>query len=495
MVERGVQRAVTPLALALALWATPASGQASSAGDADEIARRGEARAALLRELLQGADEVAIAIPDSAPPDRVATVDLREAVALAMKANYEVLAAESKKSATEWGVVAAYGQYAPQVNFTFASGTERNSPASYNDTLGNRVDDDTHHRRDRVWRLQQPLVDLTVITDILQRRTTDDATDAERIGVRERVALETVSSYLSLIHGVLTVRYAESYKGALDSLQGRMSARVEGGGASRADLERVRSRAITAETAIISARSDLEAAQVEFRRLTGIVPLKLRIPERLMPDVPGDSTVALRRALTANPEYLASDLQTDVTRLERDKSYSRLLPKLSFELSRINTYNAGGSAKGNPVDGGPWPNSLENTAMLVATWQFNGGSDVFQGMSYGDRTREAQYKTLDLRRRLEETMANSYTALAAADQRIQATRRALAANTQVAASFEEQYLAGSRQLFDLLDAYERLFASRVELVRLISAEALAAFQVRRQMGEMVGAVLGAEDRR
>jgi adhesin transport system outer membrane protein len=90
-------------------------------------------------------------------------------------------------------------------------------------------------------------------------------------------------------------------------------------------------------------------------------------------------------------------------------------------------------------------------------------------------------------------MANSYNALKAADQRIQATRQALAANTLVAGSFEEQYLAGSRQLFDLLDAYERLYGSRVELIRLITAEAQAAFQVRRQMGEMVGAVLGSQE--
>ena len=495
MSGRGATRVIPSLALVLAMSAGHANAQTTAPAvaapvKAGTIVSRGDRRAELLRSLLQGENEVAIAVPGAETPDSVETLDLAEAVAMAMKSNYEVLAADAKKSGTEWDVVAAYGQYAPQVNFTYATGSERSSPASYNDSIGNRVNDDTHHRRDRVWKIAQPLVDLSIITDILQRRKTDDMADAERIGVRERVALDTVSSYLKLIQGVLTVRYAERYKASLDGLQDRMSARVEGGGASRADLERVRSRAIMADSAIISSRSELEAAQIEFRRLVGVMPLKVRVPEHLLPDVPEEPGVALRHALAANPDYLASDLQSEVARLESDKAYSRLLPKLSFEVSRTTTYNAGGSAKGNPIDGGPWPNEIENMAMLVATWSFNGGSDLLQGVGYGERAREAQYKTLDLRRRLEESMANSYNALAAADKRIQATRQALAANTLVAGSFEEQYLAGSRQLFDLLDAYERLYSSRVELIRLITAEAQAAFQVRRQMGEMVGAVLG-----
>lgn len=486
MLRLGAWRVVPPLALALSVCAAPASGESVDPARAD-------ARAALLRSLVSGGAEVRVALPETGAADYGAPLGLDEAVAMAMRSNFEVLAAERKKAGTEWDVVAAYGQYAPQVRFTYATGTERSSPAAFNNSVGVRVDDDTHDRWDRVWQIQQPLVDLSIVADILQRRVNDDVADAERVGVRERIALETIDGYLRLVQGVLTVDYAERYKAALDGLSARMDARVAGGGASRADLERVRSRAITAESAIISARSELEAAQVGFRRLTGVSPLMLRLPERLFPTVPEDAGEALRRALAANPEYLASDLTGQATRLESEKAYSRLLPKLSVNVSRSTTYNAGGSAKGNRIDGGPWPNSIENQAMLVATWNLTGGSDLFQGLGYGERAQESQYKTLDLRHRLEESMANSYTALAAADRRIRATRQALAANEQVATSFEEQYLAGSRQLFDLLDAYERLYASRVELIRLIVAEATAAFQVRRAMGELVPAVLGSRE--
>ncbi|MBN2752726.1 MAG: TolC family protein [Rhodospirillaceae bacterium] len=461
-----------------------------ASGSAEDL---GVERSHLLRNLLHGETEISMPASNAEAPDYVGVLRLDEAVAMALKTNFEVLAAQSKKTGTAWEVVAAYGQYAPQVKFTRASGIERSSPASINDSSGARVEDDRHHRGDRVLEIQQPIIDVAIISNILQRHINNDMADVQRIGVRERVAMETVQSYLKLIQAVLTIHYAESYKDSLDGLMARMAVRVDGGGASRADLERVRSRAISAETAIISARSELAATQVEFRRLTGISPLKIRVPARLLPSLPDVSAAALARAVASNPEYVASGLQADSTQMESYKAFSRVLPALSFELSRTTTYNAGGAAKGNPIDGGPWAYQHENLAMLVMTWQFNGGTDIAEGMGYGARAKEAQYKTMDVRRRIEENMANSYTALNAADKRIRATRSALRANTQVAQSFEEQYLASSRPLFDLLDAYERLYSSRVELVRLLISEAQAAYQVRRQMGELVGAVLGSED--
>ena len=225
MLRFGAWRGVPSLALTLALCAAPASGQTAES--------RADARAALLRGLLGGADGVRVALPDAGSADYAAPLGLDEAVAMAMKSNFEILAAEKKKSGTEWDVVAAYGQYAPQVKFTYATGTERSSPASFNNSLGVRVDDDTHHRRDRVWEIQQPLVDLSILADILQRGLNDDVAEAERVGARERIALETVDSYLKLLQGVLTVGYAERYKAALDGLAERMQARVAGGGADR----------------------------------------------------------------------------------------------------------------------------------------------------------------------------------------------------------------------------------------------------------------------
>jgi len=63
------------------------------------------------------------------------------------------------------------------------------------------------------------------------------------------------------------------------------------------------------------------------------------------------------------------------------------------------------------------------------------------------------------------------------------------ANGRVAATFEEQYLAGTRQLLDLLDAYERLYQSQTELVTMMISEIQAAYLLRRQMGELDTAIL------
>ena len=86
-------------------------------------------------------------------------------------------------------------------------------------------------------------------------------------------------------------------------------------------------------------------------------------------------------------------------------------------------------------------------------------------------------------------MRNGFDAMNSANGRIEAVTQAVEANSKVAVAFEEQYMAGSRQLLDLLDAYERLYQSQLELTALLVAEAQASYLMRREMGELEPAIL------
>jgi len=464
-------------------------------GNPGFVSEHGLERSQLVREFVDGKSEIPTVVPGGLPADYMDAMRLDEAIAMALSHNFEIRAAESKKNATKWQVFGAYGQYAPQLTYTYAVGSERNLPASYNDSTGKRVEDSKHHRRDRVLKIQQPIIDVSVIADILKRRVNDDIADVQRVSTRERVAMDTLKSYFGILQAVLTIKAAEAYKASLDSLLNRMETRVAGGGSAKADLERLRSRSVSAKSSIISAQSELQSAQMTFRRYTGVIPTEIKIPARWVPEIPEQPAEALAKALTENPDYQVSALQEDVAQMESHKTFGGLVPKVSLELSRTTTYGAGGSDRGNPIDGGPWDYEREDSAMLVMTWHLNGGSDIANGISYRSSMKEAQYKTMDLRLRMEETMQDSYTALNAAGQRIQATRAGLKSDEIVVKSFEQQFFAASRPLFDLLDAHERLYESRVSLIRLLSSEARAAYQVRLQMGELVGAVMNSEDAR
>lgn len=458
------------------------------------ISARGVGRTTVLVDLLGGSNIIRLEDPDR-QPDIVDVLRLDQSVAFTLKNNFEVLAAGAKTDAGDWEVAGAYAAYLPTITYSRSTGKEKSAPASYslNDV---RVQDSKHHRRDTSLSLSQPLVDLSLISDILLRHKSQKAVDLEAVGTRERVALQTIVAYYKIIQARLFMRFSEEYKGRLDNLNQLMTSRVEGGGAAQADLDRIKARSVAAQSAIIETKSEFDAALDEFRRLTGVTPLQLQIPASLLPDVPENLEVALNRAIKANPEYLLSLVQAEVQEAESDKAYSRFLPKLTFELTKTRTWNAGGAALGNPAAGGDdiFPYQNEKRAMVVTSWTFSGGTEITQGLATGAKAREAGYKAQDTRARVEETVRISFNALTAANSRIPVLEQAIMSNARVVEAFEEQYRNGNRPLFDLLDAYERHYTSKLDLTRVLLSEAHAGHQLRRQMGELVSALKESEPR-
>ncbi len=496
MVTKRNSVSVVMLACLLAM-SSPSLAQsppAHPATDTSSLPERGAARSALLRHLLGGLNEILLEPTEDRPPTMTDPLRLDEAVALALQNNFEIQAARARTEASEWEVVGAYGSYLPTVTYTRSNGKERSSPASFTED-SKRVEDSRHHRWDRSVRIVQPVIDLTLISDILLRHEKLSASELEQLGVRERVALQTATAFLKIVRADLSIRYAQDYKNHLDKLTTVMSNRVEGGGAAGADLDRVKSRATSAQAALIETRSDYDSALDEFRRLSGVVPLKLQMPAALLPSVPESMQDAMTRTLRSNPDYLLSVQQIDVQFQERDKAYSRMLPKLNFEYTKSRSWNAGGVALGlDPASEEYFPYNNETKAMLTATWSISGGTEIAEGLAAGAKAREANFKSLDTRGRLEESVRLAFNALNTANNRVPILERALESNARVVDAFEEQYISADRPLFDLLDAYDRRYKAQLDLTRVLISEAVAGYQLRSQMGEIVPALKETEIR-
>lgn len=478
--------------LCTALWnaatALPAHAE-------DEAAPRlGPARAQLLRTLFQGETVVPLEVTDR-ETDLTQPLRLDEAVTLALQNNFEIKAATAKTDAADWGVIDAYAAFLPTVTYSYSSGRERSGPADYNDKNDNRVLDSKHHRRDKMLSLTQPIISPSLIAEALVRHKSQTAAEIEETSARERIAMSTVTAYLQLLSGRLLIRFAEDYKDQLDKLNDLMKSRVEGGGAAQADLDRIKARSAAAQGAIIETRASFTAALDEFRRLTGVTPLSLKLPASLMPEQPETVEGALVRALRQNPDYLLSAKQVEVQLAERDKALSRLLPKLSFEFTRTRVWNGGGAALGTTSNGNEvYPYDNEQRAMLVTSWTLNGGTDLTTGMMASAKAREANFKSMDTRSRIEQLVRTSYNALGAARGRVPVLEQATDSNAKVITAFEEQYLNANRPLFDLLDAYERSYTSRSDLARVVLSESQAAHTLYQQMGELVMALKQSENR-
>ena len=127
--------------------------------------------------------------------------------------------------------------------------------------------------------------------------------------------------------------------------------------------------------------------------------------------------------------------------------------------------------------------------MIVAQWTINGGTSVTSGLSNAAKARQRSMEALDVRQRIDQGIRTSFTAIDATTQRLSVLQKTVEANERVVQGFEEQYNNGTRSLFDLLDAYEQLYSSRLNLMRVIFAYTQASYQVHLQMGDIVPSVL------
>ncbi len=438
---------------------------------------------------LSGADDVLSLdiIDPGLQPDMYGPTTLSEAVAFALKNNFESQAADARTDGFYWDKIGAYSQYAPSVEINASVGKETSEPATYNDAAGNRVLKDRHTRRDNTFAIRQPLIDLSIISDILTMRSKEDVAAAEELDIREGLALDTVNVYLRLLQARIAIQLADQYKGYLDELAQRMEARVEGGGATSGDLERIKGRATVAESARIEALGDYQSNLAEFKRLTQITPAQLQIPEVLAPVIPGEVDKAIDEASANNPAYLASLERVETAAYSQDKSYANLAPKVSLEYSKAHTYNAGGSAKGNPLDG-VYADQDDQRLLVVAKWSI-GGPNITAARSGAAKKREAEFRSMDVRERLTQSIRTTYNAIHAAEQRNRVLREGIGSYEKVVTEFEYQYENGNRSVFELLDAYEQLYSAKLNLLRLSIAKAQASYLVRREMGDLVDAIL------
>lgn len=416
------------------------------------------------------------------------SVRIDEAVALALQNSSELKASIEGAKSKEWDTLGTYSQYLPSVNLDVATGQEQSRPASYNNINGDRELNNTHSRRDRSLLVRQPILDLSVIADIFSATHKEDIADIEKLTTRDTVALGTVNAYLKLLQAQVAIQLADQYKVYLDGLSQIMRARVEAGGATAADLDRVVSRSTLAESARMEAVGEFAINLAEFKRLTGIVPLKLVVPARLSPDIPVDVPSASKRAYINNPNYLGSLKKIELAKDDRNKSYSSMLPRVYAQYSGVYSYNAGGAANANPVDG-VYATQRTDSAMIVAQWSMNGLTPVAGALSAASKEKQSYLQSLDVRQRMEQAINANYTAVGSTTKRLAVLQKTVEANERVVEGFEAQYKSGTRSLFDLLDAYEQLYSSRLNLTRVIFAYAQASFQIRQQMGDIVPSII------
>lgn len=405
---------------------------------------------------------------------QVDRVDLRGTLQRALSGSDELAAVNSRSRAQRHLVDVARGALLPRLDARINGGRELSRP-------GTAVDPETktpymssdHGRGDTNAVLRQSLIDLGAMRELRRQRSLADATDADVWNSRDQVAQDASIAHLDLLQYSLGLDFAREYQVELEKLFNFVNNRSQAGGVSPAEAERVRARAINARSSVIEALGTLESALITYRRLVGAVPLTMPADDLLAPQGLPDVLTAIEQARERSPALRQLRETSRAIEAEADAVRAKFLPKLEFEWGNYRTRGAGGT-----------PGTSNDTrAMLVLSMNLlNGGADAAQIQAVLARLDETRFRLADAERKLEESLMVTFNTIDAVSRRTNSVREEYEANQKVVVAFGDQLVSGSRQLLDVLDAQQRLFQSRGELLRLTMLEATLKVQAMRLIG-------------
>lgn len=407
-----------------------------------------------------------------------AILKLDEAITACVAHSNEIAGAQARSKAAGYFANAAASAYLPHVDIVGKTGEEQSSPSSITDpTTTQKVPSDTHRYREAAVKITQALVDVPAVFEYARQSSIEKSSHEAYLGTQARVTLEAISSYFRLIETRIAQIHASEYESSLKALLEWITTRSGAGASSPADRDRVRARVVGAKAKTIEAQALLEAARVQFRRLSSLEPTSIDIPDSLLPDIPADVESGMKMALDNNRELRSAVHDTEAVRHEGSGKKSQFLPKLGLQYTDTRVFNAGGVAA-NPSIYGTSATQHDRRILLVASINlFSGGDDLNQARALAEKKIESQYRVSEIRRRLDEAVRINYETLTTIGKRIDAVREEVDANQKVANAFNEQLVLANRPLLDVLDAFQRLYESKVELNRLVIAEATVSHQL------------------
>lgn len=452
-------------------WGDPLDGRApqvaqASAPPAPRPALPAPAPAPRL-EALRGWLDLPAVLP---LPAQGPALGLRDALRLGLDNSPDVQAAGYRGQAFAETRNAARGALLPKLEVRVAGGR------GYLDSADPAV---ALNRGDTTAVLSQSLVDEPARLEWNRQTLLADAAELQRTGAESQALLDTASAWLAVMQQRVALELGNDYEQLLGELLRYVSERAAAGGTSSAERERVAARVANVRGSLADSRAGLAAAMRNLQRLAAVTPGAVALEGALDFRVPTDAETAITQARAANAELRESELEQRAAAAERDAFRGRFMPKLAFELTHQRSRNASGTEA----------YQRDNKAMFVLSMAVvNGGADAAQQRAAEARRLELAARGEGALRRVVQDIETAYANLRASSERLVTVREELEGNRKVVDAFRAQLVGGNRPLLDVMDAYQRLHQSRLDLVQVVAATVQNEWRIAHLTGALRGQV-------
>jgi len=397
-----------------------------------------------------------VELTDGDKPDKIASAKSSTApLTLTLVASHTSLnnpdigIARAQAFDTAAGVNIASVPYTPKVEFTLTAGPE----ATYNFESTIRTQET---RKEATLRASQLLFDFGKTgAEIDWAKALNEAAIWREHARTDEVLLEVVEAYLAVLEFDLQIANSLKNEHAHKELHRIMALNEEAGNATVADVQKALGRLENARTVTLNLRSDRQNSASNFKRLTGLHPEALRKPKAVNSRLTSLQTSNIDTYAQKDAKLLS--LKWDLVGLEAQKAslLRDYLPKLTLDATAKVQENVTGT---NPVQ------ANGRVTVSLSGVIFDGGERKFKGEQLDARIDEVRYRYRRATDQMEQEIRDSARILQTAKQKRASIADRIKSGTEVVKLYIQQYEAGQRSMFEVLDAQQELFAAKSEQI-------------------------------
>jgi len=419
--------------------------------------------------------------PNDPPARGGKTVLLGEAVGVAVLSHPLMGAQAAKVTGSLADVRTAQGALKPQLQVFAGSGgsylgSYQNSPQQFGAVA---IPGST--RSDAGFSLRQLVYDFGAAKADVAR--TKSVVDAERLRLADQaedIALRTVNAYLNLLEQRELIALMDRVVADDNAFANLVKLSEQQGNATIADVSRIKSKVIEVEAVRTDLLTSMKAAEDEFSRLTKIDPAFVRQSPRAVPRIPASFDVALESAKRSNPSLLAFSATGASIEHQLASQQAQRLPRVDLQGDGLVKHYLGTPTASQGI--------VDSRLMLMVSYKLlDGGVIAAQSDRIREDKRANDFKTLDERETIELNLRRFYQALASnrikESAALQGTATAQKANTL----YLEQFKAGKRTVFEVLDSRMVVFTMQKNAVNGRYEQMRAGYGILRNMGNLVEA--------
>ena len=328
--------------------------------------------------------------------------------------------------------------------------------------------------------------------------------------VEDNVLLAVVTAYADVIRYAATVELnANQVKVLQRELQSNRD-RFEVGDLTRTDVAQAEARLANAQSNLVVARGQLDTARNAYARVVGHFPGMLA-PLPPLPVLPGTVGQSVDLANANNPSLIAARFDEAAARFDVSTIERQRRPTLGVGAGVNYTYvqsgangfttttgtGTTGTGTGDTTGGGTTGAGASSVGSVSGT----GGQfaqtvgltlsvPLYQAGLNGSQIRAAQAVRSQymeqiglIGRQVAETAENAFVSVATARAVIAASESSVSANTLALEGVNQENLAGTRTVIEVLNAEQELVVARVNLAAARRDEYVAGYTLLAAVGE------------